>query len=104
MSEIDQVVIDVDLLGFVYHWGLEINSITVIGESCHAFHTDTYGTFCGMELSDVFHCIRCLSGIILVFLLAIAKYALQLLQKVSSDQSCRYTSGGICTLRRDDHT
>eukprot|EP00904_Undaria_pinnatifida_P008203 jgi/Undpi1/4512/HiC_scaffold_18.g07866.m1 len=24
------VVIDVDLLGFVYHWGLEVNSITVI--------------------------------------------------------------------------
>lgn len=26
-----QVMIDVELLGFVYHWGLEINSITVIG-------------------------------------------------------------------------
>lgn len=28
-----QAIIDVDLLGFVYHWGLEVNSITVIGES-----------------------------------------------------------------------
>ena len=27
-----QAIIDVDLLGFVYHWGLEVNSITVIGE------------------------------------------------------------------------
>lgn len=27
-----QVIIDVELLGFVYHWGLEVNSITVIGE------------------------------------------------------------------------
>ena len=25
-----QVIIDVDLLGFVYHWGLDVNSITVI--------------------------------------------------------------------------
>lgn len=28
----DQVVIDVELLGFVYHWGLDVNSITAIGE------------------------------------------------------------------------
>lgn len=28
----DQVIIDVDLLGFVYHWGLDVNSITVIRE------------------------------------------------------------------------
>lgn len=27
-----QVIIDVGLLGFVYHWGLEVNSITVIGK------------------------------------------------------------------------
>lgn len=27
-----QVIVDVDLLGFVYHWGLEVNSVTVIGE------------------------------------------------------------------------
>ena len=27
-----QVIVDLDLLGFVYHWGLDINSITVIGE------------------------------------------------------------------------
>ena len=27
-----QVIVDIDLLGFVYHWGLDINSITVIGE------------------------------------------------------------------------
>ena len=26
-----QVIIDVDLLGFVYHWGLDVNGITVIG-------------------------------------------------------------------------
>lgn len=30
-----QVIIDVELLGFVYHWGLEVNSITVIGECLH---------------------------------------------------------------------
>lgn len=27
-----QFIIDLDLLGFVYHWGLDVNSITVIGE------------------------------------------------------------------------
>ena len=27
-----QFIIDVELLGFVYHWGLDVNSITVIGE------------------------------------------------------------------------
>lgn len=27
-----QVMIDVELLGFVYHWGLELNAINVIGE------------------------------------------------------------------------
>lgn len=27
-----QAIIDLELLGFVYHWGLEVNSITVIGE------------------------------------------------------------------------
>jgi len=27
-----QVVIDVELLGFVYHWGLDVNSITAIGK------------------------------------------------------------------------
>lgn len=27
-----QVIIDVELLGFVYHWGLDVNSLTVIGE------------------------------------------------------------------------
>lgn len=26
-----QLVVDVELLGFVYHWGLDVNSITVIG-------------------------------------------------------------------------
>ena len=25
-------MIDIELLGFVYHWGLDVNSITVIGE------------------------------------------------------------------------
>lgn len=25
-------MIDVELLGFVYHWGLEVNAINVIGE------------------------------------------------------------------------
>lgn len=25
-------MIDTELLGFVYHWGLDINNITVIGE------------------------------------------------------------------------
>ena len=29
-----KAIIDVDLLGFVYHWGLEINGITVVGEIC----------------------------------------------------------------------
>ena len=27
-----QVIIDVELLGFVYHWNLDVNAITVIGE------------------------------------------------------------------------
>ena len=27
-----KVVVDVELLGFVYHWGLQVNAITVIGE------------------------------------------------------------------------
>lgn len=26
-----QAIIDVELLGFVYHWNLQLNSITVIG-------------------------------------------------------------------------
>ena len=25
-------MIDIELLGFVYHWGLQVNGITVIGE------------------------------------------------------------------------
>lgn len=29
---LSQVLIDVELLGFIYHWGLEVNSLTVIGE------------------------------------------------------------------------
>lgn len=31
-SFLSQIIIDVELLGFVYHWGLDVNSITVIGE------------------------------------------------------------------------
>lgn len=27
-----QVMIDIELLGFVHHWGLEVNGINVIGE------------------------------------------------------------------------
>lgn len=26
-------MIDVELLGFIYHWGLDVNSITAVGES-----------------------------------------------------------------------
>lgn len=26
-------MIDIELLGFVHHWGLDVNSITVIGEA-----------------------------------------------------------------------
>lgn len=29
---LSQVIIDVELLGFVYHWGLDVNSLTVIGK------------------------------------------------------------------------
>ena len=28
---VSKFMIDVELLGFVYHWGLDVNSITVIG-------------------------------------------------------------------------
>lgn len=37
-----QIVIDAELLGFVYHWGLDVNSITVIGEAHDAVLQQDY--------------------------------------------------------------